>query len=161
MSESRNAPTRPTSSCVTHLAAGDTAAYNPSMSFAPTAELVSRAKAWVKANPNAKAPWDDPKFKIPGGGPNSPGGLPVFTFGNAMLAKQTWLNYPAQKHIMSAVYEGLGVPMDAALRIESRYFVKTLMTPEAKGMIRSLFLSMQDLSKGASRPGVTRTRRPW
>ena len=121
--------------------------------LAPTAELVSRAKAWVKANPNAKAPWDDPKFKIPGGGPNSPGGLPVFTFGNAMLAKQTWLNYPAQKHIMSAVYEGLGVPMDAALRIESRYFVKTLMTPEAKGMIRSLFLSMQDLGKGASRPG--------
>jgi 3-hydroxyacyl-CoA dehydrogenase/enoyl-CoA hydratase/3-hydroxybutyryl-CoA epimerase len=121
--------------------------------LAPTAELVSRAKAWVKANPNAKAPWDDPKFKIPGGGPNSPGGLPVFTFGNAMLAKQTWLNYPAQKHIMSAVYEGLGVPMDAALRIESRFFVKTLMTPEAKGMIRSLFLSMQDLGKGASRPG--------
>jgi 3-hydroxyacyl-CoA dehydrogenase/enoyl-CoA hydratase/3-hydroxybutyryl-CoA epimerase len=120
--------------------------------LAPTAELVARAKAWVKANPNAKAPWDDPKFKIPGGGPNSPGGLPVFTFGNAMLAKQTWLNYPAQKHIMSAVYEGLGVPMDAALRIESRFFVKTLMTPEAKGMIRSLFLSMQDLSKGASRP---------
>jgi 3-hydroxyacyl-CoA dehydrogenase/enoyl-CoA hydratase/3-hydroxybutyryl-CoA epimerase len=69
-----------------------------------------------------------------------------------MLAKQTWLNYPAQKHIMSAVYEGLAVPIDAALRIESRYFVKTLMTPEAKGMIRSLFLSMQDLSKGASRP---------
>jgi 3-hydroxyacyl-CoA dehydrogenase/enoyl-CoA hydratase/3-hydroxybutyryl-CoA epimerase len=120
--------------------------------LAPTAELVTRAKAWVKANPNAKAPWDDPKFKIPGGGPNSPGGLPVFTFGNAMLAKQTWLNYPAQKHIMSAVYEGLAVPMDAALRIESRFFVKTLMTPEAKGMIRSLFLSMQDLSKGASRP---------
>lgn len=42
--------------------------------------------------------------------------------------------------------------MDAALRIESRYFVKTLMTPEARGMIRTLFLSMQDLSKGASRP---------
>ena len=69
-----------------------------------------------------------------------------------MLAKQTWGNYPAQKHILSAVYEGLIVPIDAALRIESRYFVKTLMTPEAKGMIRSLFLSMQELSKGASRP---------
>ena len=79
-------------------------------------------------------------------------GSTVFTFGSAMLAKQTWGNYPAQKHILSAVYEGLSVPIDAGLRIESRYFVKTLMTPEAKGMIRSLFLSMQDLSKGASRP---------
>jgi 3-hydroxyacyl-CoA dehydrogenase/enoyl-CoA hydratase/3-hydroxybutyryl-CoA epimerase len=119
---------------------------------APTAELVSRAKAWVKANPNAKAPWDEPKFKIPGGNANTPGGGTVFTFGSAMLAKQTWGNYPAQKHILSAVYEGLIVPIDAALRIESRYFVKTLMTPEAKGMIRSLFLSMQELNKGASRP---------
>ncbi|MBK8839024.1 MAG: enoyl-CoA hydratase/isomerase family protein [Hyphomonadaceae bacterium] len=120
--------------------------------LAPTAQLVGRAKEWVKANPNAKAPWDDAKFKIPGGKPDSQQGSMVFTFGAAMLAKQTWGNYPAQKHILSAVYEGLSVPMDAALRIESRYFVKTLMTPEAKGMIRSLFLSMQDLSKGASRP---------
>jgi len=120
--------------------------------LAPTAELVEKAKAWAKANPNAKAPWDDARFKIPGGNPNSQGGSTVFTFGSAMLAKQTWGNYPAQKHILSAVYEGLSVPIDAGLRIESRYFVKTLMTPEAKGMIRSLFLSMQDLSKGASRP---------
>ncbi len=119
---------------------------------APTAELTAKAKAWVKANPKAVAPWDDPKFNIPGGAPHSAGGSTVFTFGSAMLAKQTWGNYPAQKHILSAVYEGLQVPMDAALRIESRYFVKTLMTPEAKGMIRSLFLSMQELGKGASRP---------
>jgi 3-hydroxyacyl-CoA dehydrogenase/enoyl-CoA hydratase/3-hydroxybutyryl-CoA epimerase len=113
--------------------------------LAPTAQLVGRAKEWVKANPNAKAPWDDAKFKVPGGLPNSQQGSTVFTFGSAMLAKQTWGNYPAQKHILSAVYEGLSVPIDAGLRIESRYFVKTLMTPEAKGMIRSLFLSMQDL----------------
>jgi len=120
--------------------------------LAPTAQLVSRAKDWVKANPKAKAPWDEAKFKIPGGNANTPGGGTVFTFGSAMLAKQTWGNYPAQKHILSAVYEGLIVPIDAALRIESRYFVKTMMTPEAKGMIRSLFLSMQELGKGASRP---------
>ncbi len=121
--------------------------------LAPTSQLVGRAKEWLKANPNAKAPWDDPKFRIPGGGPHSDAGRSaVYTFGSAMLAKQTWGNYPAQKHILSAVYEGLIVPIDAGLRIESRYFVKTLMTPEAKGMIRSLFLSMQDLGKGASRP---------
>ena len=120
--------------------------------LAPTAQLVGRATEWVKANTKANAAWDDPKFKRPGGKPDSQQGSRVSTFGAAMLAKQTWGNHPAQKHILSAVYEGLSVPMDAALRIESRYFVKTLMTPEAKGMIRSLFLSMQDLSKGASRP---------
>jgi 3-hydroxyacyl-CoA dehydrogenase/enoyl-CoA hydratase/3-hydroxybutyryl-CoA epimerase len=120
--------------------------------LAPTAELVDKAKAWVKANPGAKQPWDNGTLRVPGGLPHSEKGSPVFTFGNALLAKQTWGNYPAQKHILQAVYEGLQVPIDAALRIESRYFVKTLMTPEARGMIRTLFLSMQELGKGASRP---------
>ena len=53
---------------------------------------------------------------------------------------------------MKAVYEGVQVPMDAALRIETRYFIKTLMTPQAQAMIRSLFLSKQELDKGAVRP---------
>jgi 3-hydroxyacyl-CoA dehydrogenase/enoyl-CoA hydratase/3-hydroxybutyryl-CoA epimerase len=120
---------------------------------APTSELVAKAKAWCKANPNAVAPWDKDGFKIPGGAPHSGGGRnPVYTFAPAMVAKQTWGNYPNAKNIIQAVYEGLQVPMDAALRIESRYFVKTLMSPEAKGMVRSLFLSMQALGKGESRP---------
>jgi 3-hydroxyacyl-CoA dehydrogenase/enoyl-CoA hydratase/3-hydroxybutyryl-CoA epimerase len=54
--------------------------------------------------------------------------------------------------MLKAVYEGVQVPMDAALRIESRYFVKTMLTPQAKGMIRTLFVSMQELGKGSARP---------
>ena len=54
-----------------------------------------------------------------------------------MLRKQTYGNYPAVTNMMKAVYEGVQVPMDAALRIETRYFIKTLMTPQAQGMIRS------------------------
>jgi 3-hydroxyacyl-CoA dehydrogenase/enoyl-CoA hydratase/3-hydroxybutyryl-CoA epimerase len=42
--------------------------------------------------------------------------------------------------------------MDQALRVESRYFAKILRSPEAAAMIRSLFLSMQELNKGARRP---------
>jgi 3-hydroxyacyl-CoA dehydrogenase/enoyl-CoA hydratase/3-hydroxybutyryl-CoA epimerase len=44
------------------------------------------------------------------------------------------------------------VPIDAGLRIETRYFINTQQRPEAKAMIRSLFLSTQALSKGANRP---------
>ncbi len=44
------------------------------------------------------------------------------------------------------------MPIDAGLRIETRYFINTQQRPEAKAMIRSLFLSMQELSKGANRP---------
>jgi 3-hydroxyacyl-CoA dehydrogenase/enoyl-CoA hydratase/3-hydroxybutyryl-CoA epimerase len=44
------------------------------------------------------------------------------------------------------------VPFDTALRIESRYFAKIVRSPEAAAMIRSLFVSMQELNKGARRP---------
>jgi 3-hydroxyacyl-CoA dehydrogenase/enoyl-CoA hydratase/3-hydroxybutyryl-CoA epimerase len=53
---------------------------------------------------------------------------------------------------MSCVYEGLQLPIDAALRVESRYFTQILRSKEAAAMIRSLFLSMQELNKGARRP---------
>ncbi|MEL6568310.1 MAG: 3-hydroxyacyl-CoA dehydrogenase NAD-binding domain-containing protein [Pseudomonadota bacterium] len=119
----------------------------------PASETVAKAKEWVKANPSAKAPWDEKGFKMPGGQVHRhPGAGQVATMANAMLMAKTYGNYPAQKNILSCVYEGQQVPIDAALRIETRYFLNTQQRPEAKAMIRSLFLSMQELGKGASRP---------
>jgi len=113
---------------------------------------VEAAKAWIKGGGKAVQPWDDKSFKLPGGGPYHPAGIQNFLVGNAMLRKQSYGNYPAVLNLMKAVYEGVQVPIDAALRIETRYFIKTLMTPQAQGMIRSLFLSKQELDKGAVRP---------
>ena len=120
---------------------------------APASETVAVAKKWVLANPDAKAPWDMDGFKVPGGVPHKSKGVgQAFTVGNAMLHAKTYGNYPAQLNILSCVYEGLQLPIDAGLRIETRYFVNTMQRPEAKAMIRTLFLSMQALAKGASRP---------
>ena len=113
---------------------------------------VEAAKAWIKGGGKAVQPWDVKGFKLPGGGPYHPAGIQNFLVGNAMVRKQSYGNYPAVLNLMKAVYEGVQVPMDAALRIETRYFIKTLMTPQAQGMIRSLFLSKQELDKGALRP---------
>lgn len=118
----------------------------------PVGGEVEAAKAWVKGGGKAVQPWDDKGFKLPGGGPYHPAGIQNFLVGNAMLRKQTYGNYPAAMNLMKAVYEGVQLPMDAALRVETRYFIKTLMTPQAQGMIRSLFLSKQELDKGAVRP---------
>src|ERR1700752_7515 len=71
---------------------------------------------------------------------------------NAMYRRETYDNYPGARAIMQVVYEGLQLPMDVALRVESRYFAKVLRSPEAAAMIRSLFVSMQELNKGARRP---------
>ncbi len=117
----------------------------------PAGETLAAAKAWAKANPKASAPWDAKGYRVKDG-PYTAGGSFTFIGGNALLSKQTFGNYPAQKNIVSAIYEGIQVPFDAALRIETRYFVKTLHSPQAKGMVRTLFLSMQALSKGSNRP---------
>jgi 3-hydroxyacyl-CoA dehydrogenase/enoyl-CoA hydratase/3-hydroxybutyryl-CoA epimerase len=125
---------------------------------APLAEIVGKAKAWVLANPGAKAPWDVQGFKPPSGKVFSPTGMMVWPAANALYRRETYDNYPAAKAIMSCVYEGLQLPMDLALAAESRYFAKILRSPEAAAMIRSLFLSMGDLNKGARRPaGVPAT----
>src|SRR6516165_10230025 len=47
--------------------------------------------------------------------------------------------------------------MDVALRVESRWFAKILRSPEAAAMIRTLFVSVRELNKGARRPKIVPT----
>jgi 3-hydroxyacyl-CoA dehydrogenase / enoyl-CoA hydratase / 3-hydroxybutyryl-CoA epimerase len=118
----------------------------------PAADLIKAAKDWIKGGGKAVAPWDEKGFKLPGGPVFSKNGMMMFPAGNAIYRRETYDNYPAQRAIMSCVYEGLLLEMDAALRVESRYFAQVLRSKEAAAMIRSLFLSMQELNKGARRP---------
>jgi 3-hydroxyacyl-CoA dehydrogenase/enoyl-CoA hydratase/3-hydroxybutyryl-CoA epimerase len=139
----------------------------------PPGELLARAKAWLMAAPTeqvvpeyagkgAKAidgravqPWDRKGFKtpgFPGGQVWSPTGVQTFIGGNAMIAGKTNGVYPAPKAIMSCVYEGLQLPFDSGLRVETRYFVSLLRNPVAKSMIRTLFFGLQEANKLARRP---------
>jgi 3-hydroxyacyl-CoA dehydrogenase/enoyl-CoA hydratase/3-hydroxybutyryl-CoA epimerase len=118
----------------------------------PPAEMIQAAKDWIKSGGKAVAPWDEKGFKLPGGPVFSKAGMMMFPAGNAIYRRETYDNYPAARAIMSCVYEGLQLPIDAALRVESRYFTQVLRSKEAAAMIRSLFLSMQELNKGARRP---------
>jgi 3-hydroxyacyl-CoA dehydrogenase/enoyl-CoA hydratase/3-hydroxybutyryl-CoA epimerase len=118
----------------------------------PVADLIKSAKDWAKANGKAKAPWDVEGFRLPSGPVYSKGGMMTWPAANAIYRKETYDNYPAARAMLQVVYEGLQLPMDRALTVESRHFAKILRSPEAAAMIRSLFVSMQDLNKGARRP---------
>ena len=118
----------------------------------PAADLVKTAKEWIKAGGKAVKPWDEQGFKFPGGLVFSKAGMMTFPPANAIYRRETYDNYPAARAIMQTVFEGLQLPIDLALRVESRWFAKILRSPEAHAMIRSLFVSMQDLNKGARRP---------
>src|SRR5262249_19234787 len=82
----------------------------------------------------------------------SKAGMMTFPAANAIYRRETFDNYPAARAILQCVYEGLQLPIDLGLRVESRWFAKILRSPEAAAMIRSLFVSMQELNKGARRP---------
>ncbi|GJE55613.1 MULTISPECIES: 3-hydroxyacyl-CoA dehydrogenase NAD-binding domain-containing protein [Methylobacterium] len=115
-------------------------------------DIVETAKAWIKAGGSAVAPWDVPKFKPPSGKVYSPAGMMIWPPANAIYRRETHDNYPAAKAILHSVYEGLQLPMDLALKVESRYFTNILRTKEAQAMIRTLFISMGEINKGARRP---------
>src|ERR1700719_107114 len=120
----------------------------------PAGDLVKTAKAWITTSGTAKAPWDIETFKLPGGPVQSKAGMMAFTPANAIYRRETYDNYPAARAIMQVVYEGLQLPFDHALRVEARWFAKILRSPEAAAMIRSLFVSMQEINKGARRPAA-------
>lgn len=118
----------------------------------PAGNLVEAAKAMIKAGLKPVQPWDEKGFKLPGGAVYSPQGANLWPAASAILRRETQMNYPGAAAILKCVYEGLLVPFDTGLKIEQRYFTNVLRTTEAGMMIRSLFVSLQELNKGARRP---------
>lgn len=122
-------------------------------------QLIKTAKQMIRDGLKPVQPWDEKGFKLPGGNIWSPQGAQLWPAVSANLRKQSYANYPAAIAIIKCVYEGLQVPFDTGLRIEQRYFTEILQTPEAYAMVRSLFVSLQELNKGARRPdGIEKTK---
>ncbi|MBN8817928.1 MAG: enoyl-CoA hydratase/isomerase family protein [Sphingomonas sp.] len=122
--------------------------------LAEPGQTVDAAKAWVKANPGAHTqPWDVKGFKVPGGsGQFNPGFIQTMMAATVMTTKQTQRNIHAPHALLSAVYEGIQLPMDKAIRVESKYFAKVVSDPQAGNMVRTLFVSKQAAERGARRP---------
>ena len=115
-------------------------------------ELMAKARAWIAANPKAKQPWDQPKFRMPGGDSRTPAIAQMLAIAPSIASSKTWGNYPAVKHIMSAIFEGGLLDFDAASMVESRYFAACCMSPESKNIIGTMWYQLNAIKKGASRP---------
>lgn len=109
------------------------------------------ARRWVLEHPEAKALWDEPDYRLPGGGPHSPEGYRHFA--PLIAARHTGFGseHPSLGNILKCLYEGSQVPMDAGLRIEARYFFNTLRRPQARAMARTFFIARQTLARRAER----------
>lgn len=124
------------------------------------AALLETARRWLQSAPEPLQPWDRKGFKVPGGaGMSTPGALTAFAVASAQIAKNTFHNYPAPIAIASCVFEGTQVPMDTALRIESRYFAQLLLDPVSRNLIRTMFINKGLADKLVRRPKYVPTSR--
>ena len=135
------------------MKAGEAQAMGIVQEVVPADALIAKAKEIAKATPQVTQPWDEKKFRYPGGaGAMHPGSVQTMMGANAIASAKSYMNYPAIPAILSCVYEGSIVPFDTAIRLESKYFTKLILEPTAGNMIRSLFVNKQAAEKGARRP---------
>ncbi|MGY3678509.1 3-hydroxyacyl-CoA dehydrogenase/enoyl-CoA hydratase/3-hydroxybutyryl-CoA epimerase [Streptomyces sp. TE33382] len=116
-------------------------------------EMLTKARAFIDANPESLQPWDVKGYKIPGGTPSNPrfaANLPAFP---ANLKKQiAGAPMPAPRNILAAAVEGSQVDFETALTIEARYFTELVTGQVAKNMIQAFFFDLQAVNSGANRP---------
>ncbi|HEY5209745.1 MAG TPA: 3-hydroxyacyl-CoA dehydrogenase NAD-binding domain-containing protein [Stellaceae bacterium] len=126
----------------------------------PAGELLARAKAWIlAATPEQLVkPWDKPGFVPPGADPRKHADGGQWSAAITMLHKKTRGNYPALQAIEEAAYDTWLVPMDTAIKIETRYLVKLMLGANARNMIRTNFVNMQRANKLARRPATVPAR---
>jgi 3-hydroxyacyl-CoA dehydrogenase/enoyl-CoA hydratase/3-hydroxybutyryl-CoA epimerase len=124
--------------------------------LAPPEQLIERARAWLATSPAPTQPWDTKGYMLPGGSGASAAQAQTFMLATANVAKETQRNYPAPIAILSTVFEGCQVPIDAGLKIESNYFGSLVADPIPHNMIRTLFIGKGLADKLAYRPkGIT------
>lgn len=104
------------------------------------------AKSWVLGNREAVQPWDVKGYRF-SGGPHTPAGYAKFPIFIAKAVGDGPGDHAARANILRAVYEGAMVPIDAGLRIESRYFFNTVRASSSAAMVRTLFLERQALAR--------------
>ena len=114
--------------------------------------LRERALAFIAAHPQAAHPWEAKDYKIPGGTPSNPKIAGMLTVAPAVLKQKTRGLYPAPEYALAAMVEGAQVDFDTALRIESRYLARLIVSPVAKNMINTFFFNLNAIKSGQSRP---------
>src|SRR5690606_254407 len=90
------------------------------------ADLIAQAKAWCQANPKAAQAWDVKVVRVPGGDSTSPDVLQVRSMVPWMAHAMAQVHYPAIRPIISCLFEGCLLDIDAGQKIESRYIADSV-----------------------------------
>lgn len=115
--------------------------------------VLDTATAWVAAQTSpVQQPWDRKGFQLPGGAPTPLSIYNTFAIHTARITARTHNNFPAPRHILSAVFEGCTSDMETGLKAELRHFVSCACSVESKNIIRTSFFGVTDAAKLKRRP---------
>ncbi len=115
-------------------------------------ELLAKSRAWILANPEARQPWDNKGYQIPGGTPSNPKVAQMLAIAPSILRSKTNGCFPAPEKILCAAVEGAQVDFDTAHLIETRYFTELVTGQVAKNMIGTFWFQLNEINAGSSRP---------
>ncbi|MBD8269166.1 3-hydroxyacyl-CoA dehydrogenase NAD-binding domain-containing protein [Pseudomonas fluorescens] len=115
-------------------------------------ELLAKSRAWILANPQARQPWDNKGYQIPGGTPSHPKVAQMLAIAPSILRSKTQGCFPAPEKILCAAVEGAQVDFDTAHLIETRYFTELVTGQVAKNMIGTFWFQLNEINAGSSRP---------
>ncbi|PJK37035.1 3-hydroxyacyl-CoA dehydrogenase [Pseudomonas sp. S10E 269] len=114
--------------------------------------LLAQSRAWILANPDARQPWDNKAYSIPGGTPSSPKVAQMLAITPSILRSKTQGCFPAPEKILCAAVEGAQVDFDTAHLIETRYFTELVTGQVAKNMMGTFWFQLNEINAGSSRP---------
>lgn len=115
-------------------------------------DLLQKSKTWILNNPHALQPWDMPDHKIPGGNIRNPNIVQWMIATTASIPKKSCGSNIAIQEILNVATQTLSINFESALRVESRSLVKLSMSQETKNKINTLFIQLNDINGGMSRP---------
>lgn len=102
----------------------------------PAENLRQTAKDWLLENPEAQQPWMVRGYR----GPSGTVAFERFFHGlNAMLTRDGADNHPNKQLIAEAVYHGLQLPIEPALRVELRRFIALMRIPSVRETMQLRF----------------------
>ncbi|MBH0779803.1 3-hydroxyacyl-CoA dehydrogenase NAD-binding domain-containing protein [Nocardia bovistercoris] len=119
----------------------------------PAEQARAEAERWLLEEGDPVQPWDKKGYRVPGGLPTASAEVGrVFFLGNTMTRAKTFGTAPAQSAILAAVWEGIRLPFDTAVRLEGKYFQRIFEDPTSKAIIRTMFVSKKAADKLVARP---------
>lgn len=115
-------------------------------------EMQEKARAWIMGTQEARRPWDQQGAVIPGGTAKDPDVSIYLRNKTAALFASGAHRLPAQRALLSILYEGSKVDFDTACRLESRHFTNLLRSKETKNMIKAFWADQNFIKSGGNRP---------